>query len=134
MKIKILKTGEIVDAIIDKHGMCLYLLGGEVIRTHSNNVEIIPEPPQPKFKLGDKLIHLANTDESDVTIFQVHSICLDIGGYTYYDGACDFELSTGVHESLLCEYIEKSKTVEKSHKYIECGELNGEVLYKKVEE
>jgi hypothetical protein len=60
------------------------------------------------------------------------SILINITGHKYSDNNHFDDASEIASESNLTLHIEPEKT--KTFKYVECGELSGEKIYKKVEE
>jgi hypothetical protein len=126
MKIKILKTGEIVNALIESDATAVYLSTGDrCLKKHE--YEIIPEPRQPKFKIGDMVSYISGVG-SAATVFKINVIMQDFRGFVY----SDCKNNNRIDEDNLTLHTEPEKP--KTFKYVRWGEASGEVLYKKVEE
>lgn len=61
MKIKILKTGQVVDAYTSGLSAHCYV-DFQHSRLNPHEYEIIPEPPQLKFRIGDKVSYVTDMD------------------------------------------------------------------------
>ena len=127
MKIKILETGKIKDAILDDTSDGAYTASYGTATWHcKSQYEIIQEPPQPRFKLND-VVKISETD----CRFRISKIEICCAGYNSQE---IFYLGEG------CQANEESLTLStepekpKTYKYVECGQLNGEQIFKKVGE
>lgn len=126
MKIKILKSGIVLDAIQDCVGRVYYIdaIGHcrDISKDNSDAYEIIPDPPQAKFKIGQTVL------TSRSLAFEITEIHIKADNKFCYCG----NITDLFTENELTLHTEPEK--QKTYKYKECGQLNGEVIYKKVEE
>jgi hypothetical protein len=132
MKIKILKSRIIVDALINSSGeACFFQDGSSFLYTiYKGEYEIIPEPRRPKFKIGDMVSYISGVGGA-TAVFKIVQIRIHdkVIIYCDYNGGCTEEEFLTIHTE-----PEKPKT----YKYVEAKlcdlfEHTSIQFYKKIE-
>jgi hypothetical protein len=129
MKIKILKTGEIHEAILDSEGNAHLFRNDNDSRyptmLYDQYFEIVPEPRQPKFKIGDMVSYISGVGGA-ATVFKINVIMQDFRGFVY----SDCKDSNRIDEDVLTLHIEpeKPKTEIRYQYIIKCKGIRPQIM------